>query len=144
MFFVDTNVFVYAADKSSPFNEACRSKVEAWRKQPGAWFTSWNVLYEFLRVTTHSRVMREPWKPTAAQGFVDVLLRSPGLQLLGETKQHSSVLAEQVEQDPHITGNRWHDAHIAILMREHGIRRIYTRDTDFHRFDFIEVLDPAS
>jgi predicted nucleic acid-binding protein len=27
-------------------------------------------------------------------------------------------------------------------MREHGIRRIYTRDTDFHRFAFLEVVDP--
>ena len=27
-------------------------------------------------------------------------------------------------------------------MREHGIRRIYTRDTDFHRFRFLEVVDP--
>ncbi|GIW53056.1 MAG: hypothetical protein KatS3mg081_2411 [Gemmatimonadales bacterium] len=32
----------------------------------------------------------------------------------------------------------------AILMREHGVRRIYTRDADFHRFPFIEVLDPLS
>lgn len=29
-------------------------------------------------------------------------------------------------------------------MREHGVRRIYTRDTDFHRFRFIEPLDPLT
>jgi predicted nucleic acid-binding protein len=27
-------------------------------------------------------------------------------------------------------------------MREHGIRAIYTRDADFHRFPGIEVRDP--
>jgi hypothetical protein len=27
-------------------------------------------------------------------------------------------------------------------MREHGIRRIITRDTDFHRFPFLEPVDP--
>jgi CubicO group peptidase (beta-lactamase class C family) len=32
----------------------------------------------------------------------------------------------------------------AVLMREHGIRRIYTRDTDFHRFPFLEPIDPAA
>ena len=37
-----------------------------------------------------------------------------------------------------------HDAHTAILMREHGIRTIYTRDADFHRFPFIEPIDPAA
>ena len=35
-----------------------------------------------------------------------------------------------------------HDAHTAILMREHGIKRIYTRDTDFHRFPFLESVHP--
>ena len=38
--------------------------------------------------------------------------------------------------------SRRHDAETAVLMREHGIRRICTRDTDFHRFSFIEVVDP--
>ena len=29
-------------------------------------------------------------------------------------------------------------------MREHGSRRIGTRDTDFHRFPFLEPVDPLS
>jgi len=37
-----------------------------------------------------------------------------------------------------------HDAHTAVLMREHGIKRVYTRDTDFHRFPFLEPVDPAA
>ena len=32
----------------------------------------------------------------------------------------------------------------AILMREHGIRRVTTRDTDFHRFSFLEAIDPLA
>jgi uncharacterized protein len=44
---------------------------------------------------------------------------------------------------PHLAGNLMHDAHTAILMREHGIARIYTRDTDFSRFPFVEVIDPV-
>jgi predicted nucleic acid-binding protein len=27
-------------------------------------------------------------------------------------------------------------------MREHGVGRIVTRDRDFHRFGFLDVLDP--
>ncbi|MBA3362681.1 MAG: hypothetical protein H0T94_14690 [Acidimicrobiia bacterium] len=27
-------------------------------------------------------------------------------------------------------------------MREHGVRSIVTRDTGFHQFDFVEVIDP--
>jgi predicted nucleic acid-binding protein len=45
---------------------------------------------------------------------------------------------------PELRGNLIHDAHTAILMREHGLRRIYTRDSDFHRFPFLEVIDPLT
>ncbi|MGB0679364.1 MAG: PIN domain-containing protein [Polyangiales bacterium] len=34
------------------------------------------------------------------------------------------------------------DAYIAALLRSHGIRRIYTHDRDFRRFDFLETIDP--
>lgn len=34
------------------------------------------------------------------------------------------------------------DAHIATLMRQHGVGTIYTRDRDFRRFDGIRVEDP--
>ena len=36
------------------------------------------------------------------------------------------------------------DARTAILMREHGISTIYTRDTDFNRFPFLTVIDPVT
>jgi predicted nucleic acid-binding protein len=29
-------------------------------------------------------------------------------------------------------------------MREHGVRRICTRDTDFHRYGFLEPIDPMT
>ena len=36
------------------------------------------------------------------------------------------------------------DLHTAVLMREHGIRSIRTRDTHLHRFEFVEVVDPVA
>lgn len=36
------------------------------------------------------------------------------------------------------------DAHTAILMRENGVRAIYTHDGDFNRFAFVDVLNPAT
>ena len=142
MFVVDTNVLVYAADQDSPAHARCRSALEEWRRQRAAWCTTWGVLYEFLRIATHARVLRAPWSATKAWAFVDAMLASPGLGILVETDRHSAVAEEVVREVPHLAGNLLHDAHTAILMREHGIRRIYTRDTDFHRFPFLEVVDP--
>ena len=71
-------------------------------------------------------------------------MASPGLGMLVPTERHRAVAAEVIEAVPHLSGNLVHDAQTAVLMREHGIRRVYTRDTDFHRFPFLEPIDPLS
>jgi predicted nucleic acid-binding protein len=54
---VDTNVLVYAADIDSQFHAPCRDWLDRQRARPDAWYSTWPILYEFLRVTTHSRVI---------------------------------------------------------------------------------------
>jgi uncharacterized protein len=139
---VDTNVLVYAADADSQFHAPCRNWLERQRARPDAWYTTWSILYEFMRVTTHPRVMRRPWSAPQAWEFVTALLASPGLGVLVATQRHADVAGEVMLELPDLSGNLLHDAHTAILMREHGIARICTRDADFNRFPFLEVVDP--
>jgi predicted nucleic acid-binding protein len=54
------------------------------------------------------------------------------------------LLSQLTAEVPHLAGNILHDVHTAVLMREHGIREICTRDTDFHRFPFVKVIDPVA
>ena len=63
--------------------------------------------------------------------------------MLLPTARHSALLSEIIAEVPQLRGNILHDLHTAALMREHGIKEIYTRDMDFHRFPFVTVLDPA-
>ena len=144
MFVVDTNVLVYAADRYSTAHERCRKQVLQWRAQSTPWFVTWGIVYEFLRVVTHVRVLRTPWMASQAWEFIHVLLESPSLGVLTEGGRHQEILAELLRDIPELKGNLLHDAHTAALMREHGIRSIYTRDMDFHRFPFLEVRDPLS
>lgn len=144
MFVVDTNILVHAANVESPFHERCFQSVDDWRNNSAAWFLTWPVVYEFLRVTTHPRVLRKPWSLTAGWEFVESLLASPGLSLLAATERHAVVSRATIAEMPHLAGNLLHDLHTAVLMREHGIRVIYTRDADFHRFKFLEVIDPVA
>ena len=83
-----------------------------------------------------------PWTVGEAWAFVEALLASPSLGVLAPTERHPEVAAEVIEELPHLSGNLIHDANTAILMREHGVQRIYTRDNDFHRFPFVEPIDP--
>lgn len=142
MFVVDTNVLVYATNEELDEHAHCRQLLERWQKQPSAWFTTWGVLYEFLRVVSHPRVHRRPWRIDRAVGFVQDLLASPGLTILSPTSRHASILAKIVEEVPGLEGSILHDVHTAVLMREHGIRQIVTRDKGFRRFPFLEVVDP--
>jgi uncharacterized protein len=139
---VDTNILVYAADADSQWHAKSRDWIERRRGQPDAWYVTWPIVYEFLRVTTHPRVLRRPWSAAGAWAFVSALLGSPGLGVLTATERHADVAAEVIAELPWLAGNLIHDAHTAILMREHGIAKICTRDADFHRFSFLEVVDP--
>ncbi len=144
MFLVDTNVLVFAANPDCQEHPKSLAFLERTRKARLPWYLTWGILYEFLRVCTHARVFRGPWTVEAGWEFVLGLLASPGVTVLTETRRHGEVAAQTFKEVPTIRGSLLHDAHTAILMREHGIRRIYTRDTDFHRFPFLEVVDPLA
>jgi predicted nucleic acid-binding protein len=105
-------------------------------------FLTWGVCYEFLRVATHPKVFPRPWSMPAALEFVGTLQRSRGVQMLTPTERHAAVLAQTVAEMPALQGNDAHDLHTAVLMREHGISRICTRDAGFRRFAFLTPFDP--
>ena len=144
MFVVDTNVLIYAADQDSEFHSRCRTLLEQWRRQSSPWYLTWSICYEFLRVSTHPKVFRKPWSLTSAWQFLDAVLAAPTASVLLAGDRHVEVLRETLAEFPHLRGNILHDASTAVLMREHGIQRIITRDSDFHRFSFVRVVDPLA
>lgn len=143
MLVVDTNVLLYAAEKSFNEHKKCKSLIESFRQQAPVWHITWNIVYEFLRVSTHPRVFAKPWTVKAAWGFIEALFEAePSFSILSPTNRHREVVQQIFLELPIISGNLVHDAHTAILMKEHGIKKIYTRDSDFYRFPFLEVIDP--
>ena len=144
MLVFDTNVLVYAANKDSSFHLPCCQVLGKARRDPSPTFLTWNVCYEFLRVTTHPRALESPWAPQEAHRFLSELLASPGFDLLVATPRHAAVLAQTLSELPDRRGNLMQrDVHTAVVMREHGISRICTRDNDFLQFPFQTVVDPT-
>lgn len=142
MLAVDTNVLLYAANADSEFHDPCRMQLERWRRDPSPTFLTWNVCYEFLKNATHARVFPRPWQVEPAMRFLDALLASPGFLLLTATPRHQAVLAQTLAELPTLQGSVLHDLHTAVLMREHGVSQICTKDRDFQRFPFLTVIDP--
>jgi uncharacterized protein len=141
---VDTNVLIYAANQDATDHQACRDLLEQLRTSPQPTYLTWGIVYEFLRVVTHPSVLERPWDLRQAWSFVTALLAAPAFEVLSGTDRHHQVLGELIDEMPSLRGNLLHDVHIAALMREHGITRIITRDGDFHRFDYLEVVDPLA
>lgn len=144
MLVFDTNVLVDAANRDSEFHAPCRSRLDDARRQASPAFVTWSVCYEFLRVTTHARALPSPWSAREAWRFLAEVLGSPGFELLVATPRHASVLAQTLSEQPDLRGSVMHDVPTAVLMREHGLNQICTRDVGFRRFPFLTVVDPRS
>ena len=139
---LDTNVLVYAADEFTSEHERCRELLSGASEQDAEQLClTWSVIYEFFRVVTHPKYFRTPWSTREAWDFVQRLADAPHVTVLCPGPAHAAA-AERMLAAPGVRGNLVHDAHIAAVLVEHGVRRIYTRDQDFRRFPGIEVVDP--
>jgi len=142
VYVIDTNVFVFAANEDSPEHGACARRLNLLRSGMAPCYVTWGILYEFARVVSHPRIFRRPWSSPRAWSFVEELLAQGKIRPLLHGPRHGQFAAAISAEIPQLRGNLLFDAHTVALMREHGIRRIWTRDADFYRFPGIEVLDP--
>ncbi len=63
------------------------------------------------------------------------------MRLLAEETGFLEVYREVTGGFP-VRGNLVPDAHLAALLKQHGVRTLHTRDADFRKFPFLEVRDP--
>ena len=141
-FLIDTNIFLHSVNTGSPHHEAAREFLESHLRNRTAWCTTWPILYEFLRVSTHRKVFPKPLRPKQATAFVRQIVSLDEVVMLGATERHASTLADTIGELSDPSGNLFHDIHTAVLMREHGVPEIVTADTDFLQFRFLKVLNP--
>ena len=142
MFVIDTNLLIYAVDEDFSGQKRMRGLLAEWGSSGEPWFTTWSIVYEFLRVATHRSVFARPLTFANAWSFIDSLRLSSSFGVLVETDRHADVVRDLAREYPHLSGNRLHDLHIAALMREHGVAEIRTADTHFHEFKFLRVVNP--
>lgn len=137
---VDANVLVYASNRADPVHARARDLVEELAAGPGLVHLFWPALLGYLRIVTHPAVLPRPLSPAAATENVEALLDRPHVRTAGEGAGFWELY--RATGGPRARGNDVPDAHLAALMREHGVATIYTRDRGFRRFEGIAVRDP--
>lgn len=141
MIAVDTNVLVYAHREDSPFHHAAFKRVAELAESPAAWGIPWPCVHEFLAVVTHPRIYSPPTPLSRALDQIQAWLDSPTIALLSETDTHWPTL-RSVLSSGRIAGPQVHDARVAALCREHGVREFWSADRDFSRFEGLPVVNP--
>jgi len=135
---VDTNVLVYAHRQDSPFHDRAAEVVRELADGAATWAIPWPCVHEFYAITTHPRIYAPPSSPDQALAQIDAWLASPSLVVIGEADQHWTMLRDML-QTGRVSGPVVHDARVAAICAEHGIRELITQDRDFSRFPRLRV-----
>lgn len=67
-------------------------------------------------------------------------LESYRVRLLDEQTGWWESLPDLESEVPGLKGNEIFDARIALCLRSHGIKRIYTWDADFKKYSFLQPI----
>lgn len=143
MIAVDTNILVYAHRRDAEWHDAARAALARLAEGQGSWALPWPCLHEFLAIATHPRIFNPPSTPAEAVDQIAAWLESPGVALLAEAGGHWPVLRRLIESGK-VTGPLVHDARIAALCLEHGVRELWSADRDFSRFGELTVRNPLT
>ena len=141
MIALDTNMLVYAHRVDLPWHEHALSVVDAALAGPEEVALCWPVVHEFLAVVTNARVFVEPTPAQLAFDQTEHWLASPRAVLPTETRQHLPTLRRLVERG-RAFGGALHDARIAAICLDNGVRELWTADRDFSRFPELTVRNP--
>lgn len=140
---LDANLLLYASNDSSEFHGRAKEFLRGRQLDSDILCLTWPVLMAYQRIATHPSIFSNPMSAETAWGNVLQLLKLPRARVIQETASFALDYAE-VAKSAGIYGNLVPDAHIATILRQNGVRRIYTTDTDFKKFGFLEVVNPLA
>ena len=138
---IDANVLLHASNSSAPQCEPAQRFLAEKLAEPEMLYLAWPTAMAYLRIATHPRIFEAPLQPKQALANLRALLNQPRVRTVGEKTGFLEDYAELTGQWP-VRGNLVPDAHLATLLHQHGIRTLYTHDSDFKKFDFLESRRP--
>jgi toxin-antitoxin system PIN domain toxin len=143
MIAVDTSLLAYTLNRHAPGHARAAQVVEDLVNGEAPWALPWSVVHEFLQLVTHPHAVARPLSVSDAWAFLEQVIASPAVHLLGATDRHGAALIEVLGMLSPEEGFGA-GAETAALLREHGVRELLTTDTEMRRFRFLDLHDPIA
>lgn len=141
MIALDTNLLVYAHREDSPFHEPALAVLQDLIGTGQRFAVPWPCAHEFVSIVTHARIYKNPTPLATALDFVQVLQELEHCSFLAEGDGHWPVLRALAEP-ARVQGGAIHDARIAALCLQHGVRELWSADRDFTRYPRLKLRNP--
>lgn len=137
---VDANLLLYAANRGSPEHAQAVAFLETRAADTEIFCLPWQTIGAFLRIATHPSIFSTPLAVSQAEDVVERLFALPQLRLISELDDFWKTYRSS--SWPANRGNAVPDTLLAALLRQHGVKTLYTRDQGFRRFTFLDIRDP--
>mgnify|MGYP003648086011 CR=1 FL=1 len=139
----DTNLLLYAMNRSCAEHEVAKRWLEAAMAEPREWIFSDQVLFELYRLLRHPRVMDRPLSAAEAVDQIGWFREETGFLHCGYDESRWAGVMEAVASQGERNGLLVHDAVLAETLRAHGVVEFHTRNMrDFAGFGFFAVVNP--
>src|SRR5260221_7848561 len=120
MILPDINLLIHAHNSDSPKHEAARSWWDGQLAGTTGIGLAWVVILGFVRITTHRRILNNPWPPNEALDRVAEWLALPHVFIPSPADRHFALFKSLLERVG-TAGNLTTDAHLAALAIERGL-----------------------
>jgi uncharacterized protein len=138
---VDTNILLYAYRRDSPFHDKAFDQIRRLVEDDVVWAIAWPCLHEFISVATNPKIFSANNSLAEVFKQIEVWQLSGKLNFLGESAEHLGVL-QSLLVSAKARGGQIHDARIAAICLQNGVKELWTADRDFSRFPKLKTRNP--
>lgn len=140
MIIPDVNLLIYAYNEAAPRHVDARAWWETLLSNPNRVGLPWAVIFGFVRLVTHPRVLTDPLHPSTALDHVEAWLARADVQIVEPGPRHLSIVRNLFEATG-VAASLTTDTHIAALAIEHQCE-LHSNDADFARFPGLRWRNP--
>jgi len=133
---LDTNILIGIMVSSSSFH---KETLESLKNLDDSLCTTPTNIGEVLRLLTHHKVFPSPLKLEKAVEALDQLIEAYDIRILDEDIFWWKELPAIAKQILGLKGNEVFDARIALCLKQHKVKKLFTRDSDFKKYPFLQT-----